>query len=114
MALPQLLHKRAERLLDEYCRTRVPSWLKEELRLEFTIESETATVFQERRRCQGSCEWFRFPLAQFRYSEELNQWSLHHYDEQQQWRLYLNVNPSLDLNKLIQAVDADPMGFFWG
>ena len=114
MALPQLLQKRAEKLLDEYCRTRVPSWLKEELRLDFTIEGEEATLFQERRRCQGSCEWFRVPLALFRYSAVLNQWSLHHYDENQQWRLYLNASPSLDLHKLIHAVDADPMGFFWG
>lgn len=114
MPLPQLLKKRAEKLLDEYCRTRIPSWLKDELRLKFTIAEDSATVFQERRRCQGTCEWFRTPLAQFRYSESLNQWTLHHYETHQQWRLYLNINPSLDLNKLIQAVDDDPLGFFWG
>lgn len=114
MPLPQLIQKRAERLLDEYCSNRVPSWLKEELRLGYSIETETATIYQERRRCQGSCEWFRFPLARFHYSTELNQWTLHHYDQNQQWRLYLNAGPTLDLRKLIQAIDDDPLGFFWG
>ena len=114
MPLPELLKKRAEKLLDEYCRTRVPSWLKEEMRLDFSIEDNSATVFQERRRCQGSCEWFRFPLAQFRYTSALNQWTLHHYDDNQHWQLYLNVSPSLDLSRLILAVDEDPLGFFWG
>lgn len=114
MALPELLKKRAEKLLGEYCRTRVPSWLKEEMRLDFVIDGDSVTIFQERRRCQGSCEWFRFPMAQFRYTESLNQWTLHHYDQDQQWRLYLHANPNLDLGKLIQAVDDDPMGFFWG
>lgn len=112
MPLPQLLKKQAEKLLAEYCRSRVPTWLKEELRLDFKIEDDSATIHQERRTCQGSCEWFRLPLAQFRYSKELNQWSLHHHDNGK-WRLYLNINPSLDLSKLIKAVDDDPMGFFW-
>lgn len=114
MPLPQLLKKQAEKLLAEYCRTRVPTWLKEELRLDFTIDEDSATIYQERRSCQGSCEWFRFPLAKFRYSKDLNQWSLHHCDENQQWRLYLNISPNLDLSKLIKAVDDDPLGFFWG
>jgi hypothetical protein len=113
MPLPQLLRKRAEKLLDAYCRSRVPSWLKDELRLDFTIVDVAATVFQQRRRCQGTCEWFRSPLAQFRYSAALQQWTLHHYEANQQWRLYLNANPSLDLGKLLQAVDDDPLGFFW-
>ena len=114
MPLPELLKKRAEKLLKEYCQTRVPSWLKEEMRLDYTLEGETATIYQERRRCQGSCEWFRFPMAQFRYTDRLRQWSLHHYDHDQQWRLYLHINPNLDLGKLIKAVDDDPLGFFWG
>jgi len=114
MALPELLKKRAEKLLGNYCRSRVPSWLKEELRLSFTIEGDVATVFQERRRCQGTCEWFRFPLAQFRYSDTLTQWTLHHFADNQKWRFYLNANPSLDLSKLIEAVDDDPLGYFWG
>ncbi|HKJ04222.1 MAG TPA: DUF3024 domain-containing protein [Geopsychrobacteraceae bacterium] len=114
MPLPQLLKKKAEKLLEEYCRSRVPSWLEEELRLNFTIDDESATVYQERRRCQGACEWLRVPLAQFRYSEILNQWTLHHYDENQQWRFYLNISPNLDIGKLIKAVDDDPLGYFWG
>ena len=114
MALPELLKKRADKLLEEYCRTRVPSWLKEEMRLDYVIEGEFATIFQERRRCQGSSEWFRFPMAQFRYTESLSQWTLHHCNEDQQWRLYLQASPNLDLSKLIQAVDDDPLGFFWG
>lgn len=113
MPLPELLKKRAEKLLTEFCQSRVPTWLKDEIRLGFTIQGEAATIFQERRRCQGSDEWFRLPMARFRYSESLNQWTLHHYDDNQHWRLYLQVTPSLDLAKLIQAVDDDPMGFFW-
>ena len=114
MAMPQLLQKQVEKLLSTFCKSRVPSWLKEELRLDFAIEGEAATVYQEHRRCQGSCEWFRFPLAQFRYSTELNQWTLHHPGKVQRWELYLNIKPSLNLSRLIKEVDTDPLGLFWG
>ena len=34
-------------------------------------------------------------------------------DRGRRWRFYLNTPPSLDLEKLLRHLDADPLQLFW-
>lgn len=114
MALPELLQKQTIRLLDKFCRERIPCERYQGRRLVYSIADNHVTLFEERIDSEEEESWLRTPIARFCYSSELNQWALYSTDPQQRWHIYQNINPSLNLGRLIKALDDDPIGIFWG
>lgn len=111
MSLPELLRKRAEKLLFDFCNQAAEDPFRPR-HLRYRIEGQQINLF-EVRRCQNNPkEHQALPMAQIRYNPDLNQWTLHHLNDER-WRLYLNITPSLDLSKLLTAIKQDPMGYFW-
>ena len=110
MTLPQLLQKQAEKLLFNFCNKAAEDALRPR-DLRYRIEGRQINLF-EIRGCIQSHHQQKLPIAQLRYSPELNQWTLHHQNGDH-WQLYLNINPTLDLGKLLTAIQLDPFGCFW-
>jgi hypothetical protein len=111
MSLPELLRKQAEKLLFNFCQAAADDPQRPR-HLRYRIEGQQVNLFEVRRCLHDPQQHQQLPMAQIRYSPELNQWTLHH-QHGDHWQLYLNINPSLDLSKLLTAIKQDPMGFFW-
>lgn len=114
MQLPELLQKQAQQQLDKFCRKRVPCERFQGFRLGYSFSDNHITLFEERLAGSGLEEWLRTPIARFSYSPDLNQWVLYSIDRDLRWHIYQNVTPSLNLCRLIKALDDDPIGIFWG
>lgn len=112
MPLPQLVRKTAEKLLHDYCQAKMISCAHGEARLRFLLEEDGAVLFQEQCACRGEASVAR-PVARFRYSPDLAQWTLHYPGPERRWLFYLNAGPSLDLGKLLRHLESDPLGIFW-
>jgi len=110
MPLPELIMRRAERLLDAYCAVARPHQL-DDVRLHVGFEGAAVTLTLDPAH-SGALEAVH-PLAQLRYHEILGQWTLHYLDDQGRWKLCLNCPPALDLAKLLEHLDADPLRLFW-
>ena len=110
MSLPELVQKNAEKLCAELC-TRLNDDPVEQRLFGFQVEGEALTLYT---RSASGVEMTTRPLARFRYSKELGQWSLQFFDEEERWRPYMNAGPSLNLGQLIVHVEQDPFGFFRG
>jgi hypothetical protein len=113
MALPELIRRSAEKILTRYCSGHLFSGNRDEMRLTFDSRDDHITLFAERTDSGNSTAGVSAPVARFRFSHELGQWTLHYLDDDQRWRFYLNVSPSLDLGKLLQHLDTDPLHLFW-
>lgn len=114
MELPELLRKSVDKLLDAYCATHLSAGLPGHSRLTYRISGSRATLIEEEFSCPGCHRRTVRPVAQFRYHQELTQWSLHYYlGERRAWAFYLNCGPSLNLAKILHHVDADPLRMFW-
>jgi len=111
MSLPELLRKRAEKLLFEFCR-RAADDPHRPRHLRYRIDGEKINLFEIRRSRSNPEDQQHLPMAQIRYCLELNQWTLHHQNNER-WQLYLNVTPTLELGKLLLAIQQDPLGYFW-
>lgn len=111
MPLPELMRRKAEKLLDGYCRAWTPCYTEDPLRLTYRIEGETITLLM-RSLAAGGDSGDAAPFAQLRFCPELQQWTLHVPTESGRWRFYLNTQPSLNLERLLQHLDEDPLGFF--
>lgn len=113
MSLPELVRLSAEKIFTRYCEDHVPVCACAQRRLSFHLRDDHITLFAEQPAVSVSGERVVSPLARFRFSHELGQWTLHYPDDEQRWRFYLNVGPSLDLGKLLKHLDADPLHLFW-
>ncbi len=111
MKLPELLQRQAIKLLDRFC-AEAATHRPHSRQLHYRIEGQQIQLFEVRSKFHQSSQPQSLPMAQLRYSPQLNQWTLHHQNGQH-WQLYLNVNPSLDLGKLLTAIHQDPLGCFW-
>ena len=113
MPLPEILHKQAHQLLEKYCRERVPCQRYHGLRLNFRFDGNHVTLFEEYPQPEDESQQQNTPIARFTYNSELNQWVLFSIDQQERWQIYQSIGPSLNLARLIQALDDDPTGIFW-
>ncbi len=111
MVLPELLKKRAEKLLFDFCQLAADDKVRPR-HLRYRIEGRQINLFEVRRCQHNPQEHQQLPMAQIRYNQDLNQWTLH-YQNGENWQFYLNVNPTLELGKLLTAIKQDPMGRFW-
>ncbi|BCR06948.1 hypothetical protein DESUT3_40170 [Desulfuromonas versatilis] len=113
MALPELVRKSAEKLLDRYCAQKVPEDFGHRLKVIYEIEGDAITLVALRFGPVQAGLPQRVPVAQLRYIALLGQWTLHYPSGEQRWVFYQNAPPSLHLGKLLQHLDADPLGLFW-
>jgi hypothetical protein len=109
--LPEFLHKSATRRLEEFCRNAGQHPDKPRT-LSYRITGLQVHLFEVRKGTSKTATTRELPMAQLRFNPELNQWSLHHQNGSH-WQLYLNVGPTLELDKLLTAINQDPLGFFW-
>jgi hypothetical protein len=111
--LPELVKRNAEQLLDNYCAEQSSCHCcSQRVRLVYRLRGDKVTLFMRQRKGTGGLS--ATAIACFRYSAELQQWTLHYLGTDRKWRLYLNAAPTLNLRKLITSLDEDPLGFFWG
>ena len=114
--MPSDVRSRAEIQLRRYCDERVPEHARHQVRIEFEMRGATATIVERRTpwRPVGPDEpWTRSPVARFRFDVAAGQWSLAWRDRNSRWHPYDRVQPG-DLGALLEEVDRDPTGIFWG
>ena len=86
------------------------------MRLELGIRDNAVTIFELRTPWSGDTDrsWTRGPVAQFRYDDDSLRWTLYWRDRDQRWFEYDRIEPSIELADLLEEVNADPAGIFWG
>lgn len=113
MILPELVRRSAEKVLTEYCEERVPYCARHQIDLRFELEGASLDLFLVEADVAGTEFPGETPLARFRFIADLGQWTLHYPAAERRWVFYLNAAPTLDLRRLLHALDQDPFGLFW-
>jgi len=106
MPIPELNRRAAERKLQQFCRERAPRALDPAVRLTYTFDADGVTLSEE---APGVAP---LPLARFRFTVELGQWSLHRPDPRG-WVLDRSIPPALDFDRLLAYLDQDPFKHYW-
>ncbi|MBI1926534.1 DUF3024 domain-containing protein [Candidatus Poribacteria bacterium] len=114
MPLPKWIHKGADVILGEFCRTRVPEGLRDEIRLNYQFRGNSVTVIEQRPVPESPGNWLDIQVARFDYDAGTGLWSLRWRDRNVRWHPYPRIEPSKDFQRLLDEVEADPIGIFWG
>ena len=114
MALDELQKRRVNNILKKFCNDRIPSELKSDIKIEFSIMGNYVTLFEKRRYFKDPTQWTERKIAQFRYDLNENKWKLFWWRHTGKWYKYEDTKPKNNLQNLVDEVDKDPTGIFWG
>jgi hypothetical protein len=112
MALPALTKRLVEKTLSEYCE--VPAHIRDKLLIGYKIRGNSVTLFEGRPVYFDKSKWTQSVVAQFRYSPIDQKWTLYCADRNSRWHKYSRTKPSKIFELLLNEVEADPTGIFWG
>ena len=115
MPLPELFKKSAEKKIQAFCEKRVPPHARNQVRLTFKFRGNTVTIFEERAPwTKDITEWTSMPITQLRYDEKTNRWQLFCADRNDRWHKYLSKKSLSDIDTILEEINRDPTGIFWG
>ena len=110
MALPETEKFRADKLLAAFCERRVPLHVRDQIRLLYNIQRNKIILIETRSVYDDPSRWTEMTVAQFENNEAAKTWSLYGYNRNDR-RLPV-AKGALDV--LIEEVDRDRTGIFWG
>lgn len=117
MALPELTRRQLERELSDFCDKRVPAFARHQVRLEYEIRGNAATIVERRapwRRISPDEPWTRLAVARLRFDTAQGNWTLYWRDRNERWHLYQLIEPSSTISELLREIERDPTAIFWG
>lgn len=114
MALSELQLAEVKRRLSAFCDARVPSAVRDKLRIGFRVRGHDVILFEERPGFQRPAEWHEMAVAKFRYVATERVWRLYCQHRDLQWHSYQALPAAKDFKRLLDEVDTDPTGIFWG
>jgi len=114
MAFGPIELKRIEQTVGELCRKRSPAHLKDQVRLEYVVKGHDVVIYERRPRWNNPKEWGDSPVAKLKFARTAKQWRLYWQRADLKWHEYQRCSGSVDLEKLVQEIDADPLACFFG
>lgn len=114
MPLPASIKTGIEQIMRPYCENKVPAAYRDQSRVGFKFRGNSVTLYEERPRFREPETWVDTVVAQFRYDPQSEQWTLYWADRNSRWHRYSEVKPKKSFKRLLDEVDEDPTGIFWG
>ena len=110
--LPELDVARVQR----WCAGQVPEHIRDEVRVECDVAPRHLTICECRPpwREDFGPDWTRFPIARLHYTKATGLWTLYWRDSNEKYHRYDPLDPSPQVQDLLDYLDgrADPI--FWG
>ena len=114
MPLTDLDKKAIDNIVGEYCRNRVPSHLRQEIKLNYSIKGNDVTIIESRPHWQQKDKWTEMPIARFKRHEKSLKWELYCVRANGRWEKYQELKPTKDLKKIVKEIESDPYHAFGG
>jgi hypothetical protein len=114
MALTEAQKAQVAKLLTAYCSKRTPSTVKAKVRVGYRVEGNAVILYEERPAFRPPHDWQEMVVAKFTYVGTRREWRLFCQHRDRRWHTYQALPAASRLAALLDEVDADPTGIFWG
>ena len=114
MAFSELELKLIENTVGKMCQNRSPAHLRDQLRMTYKIINQSVEVYEARPRWKNPEEWTNMGVAKFLHIRTFKKWKLYWMREDLKWNLYRALPESATIERLVEEVDKDPYGAFFG
>jgi Txe/YoeB family toxin of Txe-Axe toxin-antitoxin module len=114
MALTLLQEAQISNQLSGYCQDRVPVRVRNQVRLGFRIDGHAVELLESRPGFDDPRVWREHGIAKFRYVASRRVWRLYCQYRDLKWHEYQPRPTARSFAELLDEVDRDPTGIFWG
>lgn len=99
-----------------WCDARVPTSWRHELRIDCVVGDRDLTIVERRAPLPlpGATNWASAAVAMLRCSADGRVWTLYRRDRGVGFERYEFLSPVTDVRRLLQEIESDPAGMFWG
>ena len=110
MPLPETEQHRVQKLFQAFCEKRVPPHARDKIKLIYKVTGNKVVLIESRPYFDDPTRWSEMPIAQFEYNKANLHWTLYAYNRNDRRIPFAKGT----LEKLINVVDIDTTGIFWG
>ncbi len=114
MALTDIEHHKIKKFIGGLCKERTPEHLKDQLRYEYEIYKQSVVIYEVRPVWNDPSEYTRSPVAKIKFVRSSNEWRLFWQRADMKWHSYKPLDSSKDLKDLVDEINRDPNGCFFG
>ena len=114
MPLPDIQKKLIEQKVGKFCRSRIPEHVRDKVRMNYKIRGNSVIIIEQRQSFFDKSIWVDIPVAQMRFNVEDFNWTLYYPDRNSRWHLYRECEPTMNIDELLEEIDEDPTGIFFG
>ena len=114
MAFTEIELARVKKIVGGFCEKRVPVEIRDELRLEYSIDRHDVELYEVRPHWEDPAEEMQTPVAKFRFVRSTREWRLFWMRQDLKWHAYEPCASSRRLEELVEVVGRDEIGSFFG
>ena len=115
MAISEFEIKRIEKLVGNFIeKRRPPANLREKVDLSFRISGQSFEIFEIRPVWNDSSQKIEGSIAKATYVKKSKIWKLYWMRADMKWHKYPPFPNSSSLEKILEVIDEDSHGCFWG
>ncbi|MCY7341091.1 MAG: DUF3024 domain-containing protein [Pseudonocardia sp.] len=107
-----------------WCTDRVPAHARKQVLVECEVTDRHVTIVERRLPYQAdrpdsnatvpASEWTRLPIARLRYVRTRAEWTVYWRDRHQRFHRHIHIPPTVAVTDLLEVLDRNPGGIFWG
>ena len=114
MAFTEIDLHRIKKEVGGLCVEKTPAHIKDELRYEYEIEKQNVIIYEVRPAWDNKDKITRLPMAKLSYVGSRRTWKLYWKRGSGKWESYEPKDTAKELRDLVQAINEDAHGCFFG
>lgn len=115
MALSETEVKRIEKTVGQFVqKRRPPPEIRDQLDISFRISDQSFVIFEIRPRWDNPNEKIEGPIAKATFVRSTKKWKLFWKRADNKWHGYEPFSESRSLERILDVIDKDECGCFWG
>lgn len=105
---------KVDQLMDGFCRKRNHPDYIDQVRLDFSVHDQVVEIYEERPYWRNPSEKTQTPVARIRYVRSQDTWKLYWMRSNLKWQLYEPFPGGRHLREILNEIDRDTFGCFFG
>jgi hypothetical protein len=106
--------KRIEKIFNDYCLNKIPAKLQSRIKMEYRVREDEVTLFESRPVWDDHAMWISGKVARFSKDPETGGWFLYQAALDGSWSQYEPLPFHRQIEKLLDVVEKNETGAFWG
>jgi hypothetical protein len=114
LAFSEIELKRIPAVVEPFCRRRSPEHARHQVRTEYRVKGQDVFIVEVRAVWDDPSRWMDHGVAMLRFNRKAGEWRLFWQRASLNWEAYQPLASSHDLAVLVEEIDRDPHGCFFG